>query len=51
MNPGLGHLFPGLLHLDEDGDDEENQNHARGDPDDSAVGPGDLVEQPLVALF
>lgn len=41
----LPYLFPWLLHLDQDGNDEKNQNDPGWNTDDRAVGPGDLVEE------
>lgn len=43
-----GHYFlTGLLHLHKDGDDEQDQNHAGGDADYSAVGLCDLMKESL----
>lgn len=48
---GFRYLFPWLLHLDQDGDDEQDKNDSRRDADDGAVGLGDLMEKPLRSLL
>lgn len=43
-----GHyLLTGLLHLHQDGDDEQDQNHTSGDADNRAMRLGDLVKESL----
>lgn len=47
----LAHLLPGLLHLDQDGDNEKNQNNTRRHSDDGAVGLRYLVEESFGSLL